>query len=325
MNSLDFYLALLFGCKRDVARVAGKVGGFTDCVFTGLCGALPEAKGKGGGVQGAYSKAGRGIGKVAIFLVVVAMVVAFGCKRGARTVTNTDDFPKSTQVAYIPDTTDYTPRIAEAIVETVEKTLSNDETDEEYPSDNFWDFWFDGLLNHIILPNESTPIDRQRVAQIDLMIDDINAMSLKCDTFIFRPHLYNLTVPREFEGIYFDEQGRLRKFYYISRSESGGSTITAYYDENRNPIYIAIEKYSTAWERKEYYHIHNLQIVNFYIDLDMYWSFIPNEEEIEKKIDSIRPAIGSVLKHEIGSPDYLLTKYLHADTLLNFLLNNRTD
>ena len=46
MNSLDFYLALLFGCKRDVARVAGKVGGLTDCVFTGLCGALPEAKGK---------------------------------------------------------------------------------------------------------------------------------------------------------------------------------------------------------------------------------------------------------------------------------------
>ena len=47
MNRLDFYLALLFGCKRDVARVAGKVGGLTDCVFTGLCGALPEAKGKG--------------------------------------------------------------------------------------------------------------------------------------------------------------------------------------------------------------------------------------------------------------------------------------
>ena len=51
MNSLDFYLAQLFGCKRDVARVAGKVGGLTDCVFTGLCGALPEAKGKGDGTM----------------------------------------------------------------------------------------------------------------------------------------------------------------------------------------------------------------------------------------------------------------------------------
>ena len=46
MNSLDFYLAQLFGCKRDVARVAGKVGGLTEVFFTGLCGALPEAKGK---------------------------------------------------------------------------------------------------------------------------------------------------------------------------------------------------------------------------------------------------------------------------------------
>ena len=46
MNSLDFYLALLFGCKRDVARVAGKVCGLTDSVFTDMCGALHEAKGK---------------------------------------------------------------------------------------------------------------------------------------------------------------------------------------------------------------------------------------------------------------------------------------
>ena len=56
MNSLDLYLAQLCGCKRDVARVAGKVGGLTDCVFTGLCGALSEAKGKGGRVQGAYNQ-----------------------------------------------------------------------------------------------------------------------------------------------------------------------------------------------------------------------------------------------------------------------------
>ena len=92
MNSLDFYLALLFGCKRYVARVAVKVGGLTDCVFTGLCGALPEAKGKGGGVQGAYSKAGRGIRKVAIFLVVAAMVAAWGC--GSRQTGSSADVAK---------------------------------------------------------------------------------------------------------------------------------------------------------------------------------------------------------------------------------------
>jgi len=38
----------LFGCRRDIAWVAGKVGGFTEGVITGLCGALPGLKRKGG-------------------------------------------------------------------------------------------------------------------------------------------------------------------------------------------------------------------------------------------------------------------------------------
>ena len=63
MNRLDFYLALFGGCKRDVARVAGKVGGLTDCVFAGLCGALPEAKGKGGGRKGLIIRQIAGWGK----------------------------------------------------------------------------------------------------------------------------------------------------------------------------------------------------------------------------------------------------------------------
>ena len=78
MNSLDFYLALFGGCKRDVARVAGKVGGLTNCVFTGLCGALPEAKGKGGEMQGAYSKANSGMEKAVFILGVFALILS-GC------------------------------------------------------------------------------------------------------------------------------------------------------------------------------------------------------------------------------------------------------
>ena len=91
MNSLDFYLALLFGCKRDVALVAVKVGGLTDCVFTGLCGALPEAKGKGGGAQGAYSKVNSGMKKVTLFLVVATMFAAFSVARGTSVATPTVD------------------------------------------------------------------------------------------------------------------------------------------------------------------------------------------------------------------------------------------
>ena len=88
MNSLEFYLAQLCGCKRDVTRVAGKVSGLTDCVFTGLCEALPEAKGKGSGVQESYSKANRGMGNVvAIFLVVAVMVAAIGSGNAMKTST----------------------------------------------------------------------------------------------------------------------------------------------------------------------------------------------------------------------------------------------
>ena len=83
MNSLDFYLALLFGCKRDAARVAGKVGGLTDCVFTGLCGALPEAKGKGGEVQGAYIKGNSGVKRavviLSLFVLIATQAKATGC------------------------------------------------------------------------------------------------------------------------------------------------------------------------------------------------------------------------------------------------------
>ena len=45
----------LFGCRRDIARVAGKVGGFTEGIFSGLCGALPVTK-RNGGWQVAYNQ-----------------------------------------------------------------------------------------------------------------------------------------------------------------------------------------------------------------------------------------------------------------------------
>jgi len=43
-------MALILVCSAAgvIAWVAGKVGGFTDGVFTGLCGALPVTKRKGG-------------------------------------------------------------------------------------------------------------------------------------------------------------------------------------------------------------------------------------------------------------------------------------
>ena len=73
--------------NRVIARVCG---GGTLANMPRLCGALPEAKGKGGGVQGAYSKVNRGIGKVAIFLVVV-LFAAFTNARGASEIVHTAD------------------------------------------------------------------------------------------------------------------------------------------------------------------------------------------------------------------------------------------
>ena len=77
MNRLE-YLAQLGGCKRDVVRVAGKVGGLMDCVFTGLCGALPEAKGKGGVQATKYLKYSN-MKKEFLIFVVAVMFAAFGC------------------------------------------------------------------------------------------------------------------------------------------------------------------------------------------------------------------------------------------------------
>ena len=64
----------------NVNRVIAHVcDGGTLAKMPRLCGALSEAKGKGGGVQGACSKVNRGMGKVAIFWVVAIFLLQMGC------------------------------------------------------------------------------------------------------------------------------------------------------------------------------------------------------------------------------------------------------
>ena len=81
MNRLDFYLALLGGCKRDVARVAGKVGGLTDCVFTGLCEALPETKCRAGGLMGRNGGYHRKGVCVSIIIIIALILCSCGNKK----------------------------------------------------------------------------------------------------------------------------------------------------------------------------------------------------------------------------------------------------
>ena len=62
--------------NRVIARVCG---GGTLAKMPRLRGALPKAKGKGGGVQGAYSKVNSGMGKVAMVLLAAIFLLQMGC------------------------------------------------------------------------------------------------------------------------------------------------------------------------------------------------------------------------------------------------------
>ena len=65
-----------------VARLAGKVGGLTEVFFTGLCGALPEAKGRAGGLMGGNGWRRRVLLRVKRYVfwgifIVTAAILAF--------------------------------------------------------------------------------------------------------------------------------------------------------------------------------------------------------------------------------------------------------
>jgi len=155
----------------------------------------------------------------------------------------------------------------------------------------------------LILPDDSTLINKEQVQQIQKMMDEINTMPLVHDT----------VSADNFSVLYFDKQGKLRKCYSQYRGESENGETVAYYAENGKLIYIKTDRGSNCEDEKQHFYLHDGHIVDFsyYYECGCCEDDVPPEELGEQ----IRPTIGSRLVEirEWG-------KYnINSDSLLNNL------
>ena len=98
-------------------------------------------------------------------------------------------------------------------------------------------------------PDELTPIDKERVQQIQKEVDEINSMPLVSDTL-------------GIEVIYFDKQGKLRKYVQKYDGESERGLTVACYNTNGDIIFYEFDVGSNCDADKGQYLIHNGRIVD---------------------------------------------------------------
>ncbi len=170
-----------------------------------------------------------------------------------------------------------------------------------------------------IYPDKSVKIDKKMVEQYRKMKDDIDSMPLKCDTVFIRPFDKDSVFYR-FNGTYFDEKGRLRKYSRKEIVRDGSHeciTMYAYYNEEGDLIYLFMDTEDHCNSGMEFYYIHKGRIIDFegskYCDCC-------DEEMTKKEINRIRPSIGSPLKLSINWELYLVN-FTHANTFLKIMKN----
>ena len=173
------------------------------------------------------------------------------------------------------------------------------------------------LSSHIyaqkIYPDKSVKINKKILAQCQKIVADIDSMPLKCNTMFWG-----------LKNTCFDKQGRLRKYLYNPSSRGPGGdgsgeyvSVTAWYDENGNLVYIKHESGSNCHADDEYYYVHNGLIVDFTCEKSC-WCCEEGEEELnEEEINHIRPVIGSALITTTSS--WPLTNFIRTKTLLSIL------
>ena len=155
------------------------------------------------------------------------------------------------------------------------------------------------------VPDKSMRIDKERVLQIQKMVEEINTMPLLIDTVYHEiPYI-----------LYFDNQGQLRKYFSQHSWESERGRTVAYYDYNRKLVYYEYEGDSNCNDEKEHYYIHNERIVDF----SYYYNCGCCEGELDTS--SIKPpTINNLFVETI---DEWRKGFIHADSLLNSLANGR--
>ena len=167
-----------------------------------------------------------------------------------------------------------------------------------------------------ISPNKLAVIDTIRRAQYKQIIDEIDTMQLKCDTI-------GDVASNWFRGIYFDNKGRLRKYFWKNSGSGDGAnegiTISAYYNKNGELIYLSNETSTNCDAEEEFYYIDKGCIVDFAMNYDCGCCEGGEEGYTKKEINRIRSRlIGNLLKVSI-SWELNLTNFIHTGTLLKIL------
>jgi len=168
-----------------------------------------------------------------------------------------------------------------------------------------------------ITPSKSAVIDTVTRAQCKQIVKEIRTMRLKCDTLLFdkKDDRY------KFAGIYFDRKGRLRKYFRKEPSPGDGSgeslTMSAYYNEDGELVYLYLDTGDTCDGDEEFYYIDKGRIVDF---TDNWESICGDGKKMtQKEINHIRPVIGNPLKVSMSGWGIKLTNFIQAKTLLKIL------
>ena len=175
-------------------------------------------------------------------------------------------------------------------------------------------FCVTNIAGQEILPRKSAVIDTVRRAQCKQIVDEINTMQLKCDTVGYVGSNW-------FKGIYFDNQGRLRKYFRKETQNDGTQeciALSAYYNEKGELIYLFSETSTDCDSGEEFYYIYKGCIVDFAIKKDCSCCEDGKDELTKKEINRIRPQISNPLKVSINW-SLNLTNFIYSETLLKIL------
>ena len=122
----------------------------------------------------------------------------------------------------------------------------------------------------LIKSDKTDPIER---AQYKQKVYEIDAMQLICDTLRYRPPEYGkdvygnvLVLFSGFKGIYFDEKGRLRKYFWEDISKDGSqecTSLSAFYDENGVLFFLHLESSYNCGDENSSYYIYQGRMIDF--------------------------------------------------------------
>ena len=152
-----------------------------------------------------------------------------------------------------------------------------------------------------LIHDKLTSANKEQVQQTQRMIDEINAMTLVRDT-LFGVVVYSDRV------LYFDKQGRLRKYFDKQTLESEGGQTTAYYDKDGDIIFFEYDIYSNCENSKGHYFVHKGRVMDgqYHYKCDC----CDNEDEIQRHLtDTLF----------VETVDELNKGFVRTDSLLNLL------